>query len=112
MATPAEFLYDSCTCDGGMRNGLRCADCHGRGLVPKGYQPTGDAVEEPVEPPESDGLEDMSITHLRSRAKDLGLSAGGSKVTLVKAIREAVAAENGETAEGAAEGDETEEEAT
>lgn len=99
MAIAAEHLYDSCTCEGGMRNGLRCADCHGRGIVPKGTKPTGAVVQEATDETVDDGLEDMSITHLRSRAKDLGLSAGGSKATLVKAIREATAAETGEDAE-------------
>jgi len=92
MAIAAEHLYESCTCDAGMRNGLRCADCNGRGIVPKGYKPTGAAIVEETDAVEDDGLDDMSITHLRSRAKDLGLSAGGSKAALVKSIREANAA--------------------
>ena len=92
MTVPAEHLYDNCTCTGGMRNGLRCGDCNGRGLVPKGVKPKGAVVAAAPEtadgaPAEDDGLDDMSIVHLRSRAKDLGLSAGGSKATLVAAIR-------------------------
>ena len=101
MSPDAEFLYDSCTCDSGMRNGLRCADCGGRGIVPKGVKPKGGTIEEAAlvdDDGELDGLEDMSINHLRSRAKDLGISAGGSKATLVAAIREATRdADGGET---------------
>ena len=63
MATAAEFLYDSCTCDSGMRDGQRCADCGGRGIVPKGTKPTGATIPETelVDDDESDGLEDMSV---------------------------------------------------
>lgn len=92
VAYAAEFLYESCSCDSGMRNGLRCADCGGRGIVAKGTKPTGAAVsDEAAETTVDDGLDDMSVTHLRSRAKDLGLPTGGSKAALVQAIREATA---------------------
>lgn len=92
MAIPAEHLYESCTCTDGMRNGLRCADCGGRGIVPKGTKPSGAAVEPEGEEAPDDGLEDLSKTHLQSRAKDLGLSSGGTKDALIKAIREATRA--------------------
>jgi len=92
MAIAAEHLYVSCTCTNGMRDGLRCADCGGRGVVLKGTTPTGEAVPlEPGEglPEDEDPFENMSVKHLRSRAKDLGLSAGGTKAELVTRIREA-----------------------
>lgn len=89
MTIPAEHLYESCTCLNGMRDGLRCADCNGRGIVPKGVKPTGAVIaDEAGDSTVDDGLEDLSIVHLRSRAKDLGLSAGGSKDALVARIRE------------------------
>lgn len=102
ITTPAEFLYESCTCTSGMRNGLRCADCGGRGILPKGTKPTGGTVAvETTETTVDDGIEDLSIKHLQSRAKDLGLSAGGSRAALVARIREALAAEAGEPVESA-----------
>lgn len=93
MAIPAEHLYVSCTCIGGMRDGARCADCGGRGIVPKGTKPTGATIPEAelVRDDEGDDLENQSINHLRSRAKDLGVSAGGSKDALIARIREATA---------------------
>lgn len=97
MTVPAEHLYESCTCESGMRDGLRCADCGGRGIVPKGVKPTGAVVPEAdLAEDNDDGLDDMSIKHLQSRAKDLGLSAGGSKAALVASIREATGAAAGE----------------
>ena len=90
---PAEHLYDSCTCQSGMRDGLRCADCGGRGIVLKDTKITGKSVApaegDSVATPEDDELENMSINHLRSRAKDLGVSAGGSKDALVERIKAA-----------------------
>lgn len=88
---PAEHLYEACTCTNGMRNGLRCADCGGRGLVAVGQKPTGGSVpgDDEVASPEQDELANMSINHLRSRAKDLGVSAGGSKDALVERIKAA-----------------------
>src|SRR4051812_30506257 len=110
MATPVEHLYVSCTCDSGMRNGLRCADCGGRGILPKGAEPTGATVapaDEDLSTVEGDdGLDDMSVTHLRSRAKDLGLPSGGSKAALVAAIR----AEAGPSDAPATDGDSDEDE--
>jgi hypothetical protein len=109
MAPDAEFLYDSCTCESGMRDGQRCADCGGRGILPKGVKPTGKAVAETAlvdDDGELDGLDDMSINHLRSRAKDLGISSGGNTATLVKAIREATA--DAADADGAADAEEEE----
>lgn len=100
ITTPAEFLYESCTCTNGMRDGLRCADCGGRGILPRGTKPTGGTVAaETGDTTVDDGLDDLSIKHLQSRAKDLGLPAGGSKAALVARIREAIAAENGELVE-------------
>jgi hypothetical protein len=92
MAMAAEHLYQACTCTGGMRGGLRCGDCNGRGIVPKTVKPTGAVVAPESDETVDDDLEDMSINHLRSRAKDLGLSAGGNKETLVRTIRESLAA--------------------
>jgi hypothetical protein len=97
MAIAAEHLYEACTCEGGMRDGLRCADCFGRGIVPRGSTPKGAAIIEPDTDTVDDELEDMSVTHLRSRAKDLGLSAGTGKTALVKAIREATADSEAQT---------------
>jgi len=79
MAIAAEHLYESCTCDAGMRNGLRCADCNGRGIVPKGYKPTGAAIVEETDAVEDDGLDDMSITHLRSRCGQARRCGGGRR---------------------------------
>jgi hypothetical protein len=84
-----EHLYESCTCDGGMRDGLRCADCGGRGILPTGTKPTGASVPEPSDNTVSDDdLDNLDVKHLRERAKQLGLSAGGSKVVLISRIRD------------------------
>jgi hypothetical protein len=121
MAIAVEHLYESCTCTDGMRDGLRCADCGGRGIVAKGTKPTGEAVPVPegdtIET--DDDLDNIDLKHLRERAKQLGLSAGGSKVDLVARIRDfnvvaageaQAAAEAGADAHTASEdGEETEE---
>lgn len=90
MAIATEHLYENCTCDSGMRGGLRCGDCGGRGIVSKGTKPTGAVI---VEPNQADGvtdddLDNVDINHARQRAKDLGLSAGGSKAAIVARIRD------------------------
>lgn len=100
MAIPAEHLYESCTCESGMRSGRRCADCGGRGILPRGIKPTGAAVEpeapniddEPSEEESDDGLEQLAMAELRDKARELGLSAGGGREALVERIREASAA--------------------
>lgn len=107
MAIDVEHMYESCTCESGMRDGLRCADCGGRGIIPKGITPTGGVVEPADEDLTTvegdDGLDDMSLTHLRSRAKDLGLPSTGSKAGLIAAIRAEVG-----TSDAGTEPDETE----
>jgi len=113
MTVPAEFLYESCTCESGMRNGQRCADCGGRGIVPAGTKPTGASIPEAAlvdDDGELDGLEDMSVTHLRSRAKDLGLATGGTKAALIAAIRAASAPDEDEDAAHTASNEDTDEE--
>jgi len=97
MATPVEHLYESCTCDSGMRDGLRCADCGGRGIVPRGHTITGGTVTEP-NADDGDELKQLSVKDLRAKAKELGLPSGGNKDALIAAIREATAdAESDET---------------
>lgn len=107
MAIAAEHLYESCTCESGMRDGLRCGDCNGRGVVSKGTKILGitaDVAEAELEAEIAaegdDELDNMSINHLRSRAKDLGVSAGGSKEALVARIKAAAAGEAPEEAIG------------
>lgn len=109
---PAEHLYDSCTCDGGMRNGLRCADCGGRGLVPKGTKPTGETVAEDSEDGVADDLDNLSMTDLRELAKNRGVSAGGGRKAIADRIRAAADGEaviedgsDAHTADDDAEGD-------
>lgn len=90
MAIPdAEHLYVSCTCESGMRGGLRCADCGGRGIVVKGTQIKGEAVQpDDADDEEDDGLDQLSATDLRAKAKALGLPTSGSREVLIGRIRE------------------------
>lgn len=93
MTTAAEHLYVPCTCTGGMRDGERCADCRGRGVVPKGTKPTGESIpsEEPTVD-EEDPLLQLGMAELRERCRELGVGAGGGRAALVARIREAEAA--------------------
>jgi len=100
-----EHLYVSCTCTDGMRGGLRCADCGGRGIVTKGTKPTGESVPEPDgDTVDDDDLENIDLKHLRKRATDLGLSAGGSKTAIVARIRDFNVVAAAEAEEAAAAG--------
>jgi len=94
---PAEHLYVACTCSGGMRNGERCPDCNGRGVVRKPTEVLARLEEEAAaaaaaEEQEGDGLEDLPIAQLRKRASDAGLETTGKKVDLVDRLRAAAAA--------------------
>ncbi len=91
---PAEHLYVSCTCSGGMRNGERCPDCLGRGLVRRPSEVIArleaEAAEEFAGHPEADGLDELPIAQLRKKASEAGLDTKGKKDELVGRIRAAV----------------------
>ena len=92
MTIPAEHLYVSCTCSGGMRDGERCPDCLGRGLVRKPSELIA-ALEAEAEAAEAeapgDGLDDLPIAQLRKVAAAAGLSGAGKKIDLIAALRAA-----------------------
>ena len=92
MTIPAEHLYVSCSCTGGMRNGERCPDCLGRGLVRKPSEVLA-ALEAEAEAAEAeepgDGLDDLPIAQLRKLAAGRGLSGAGKKHELIAALRAA-----------------------
>jgi hypothetical protein len=93
MVTAVEHMYVSCTCTNGMRSGERCADCNGRGVVPKGTKPSGESI--PADAGASVGDDDpylnLGMQELRDKARTLGVGAGGGRAALVERIREAEA---------------------
>lgn len=103
MATAVEHLYKSCTCENGMRDGARCADCNGRGIVPKEASISGRALPKEQndlsDADEGDGLEQLGMNELRARAKEVGVGAGGSRAAITERIREATI-EDGSESEG------------
>jgi hypothetical protein len=92
---PAEHLYVSCTCSGGMRNGERCPDCLGRGLVRRPSEVIARLEEEAAAAgageDAGDGLDELPIAQLRKKASEAGLDVTGKKVDLVARIRAAAA---------------------
>lgn len=108
MVTAVEHLYVSCTCTNGMRNGERCADCHGRGLVPKGTKLTGESIraDEGASVDEADPYLNLGMQELREKARTLGVGAGGGRAALIERIREAEAAAAASSdGEGGSDGD-------
>ncbi len=90
MAIPAEHLYVACTCSGGMRNGERCPDCLGRGIVRKPTEVLAaleaEAAAAEAEDP-GDGLDDLPVAQLRKLAAERGLDTSGKKADLVARLR-------------------------
>jgi len=73
-----------------MRDGERCPDCLGRGLVRKPSELIA-ALEAEAEAATAeergDGLDDLPIAQLRKLAVAQGISGTGKKVELIAALR-------------------------
>jgi hypothetical protein len=91
IAIEHEFI--NCTCKGGMRDGARCTDCGGRGILRR-VRPGI-----PDEPPEEAAvkLDRLKLADLQAIAEGLGLDTSGTRANLIERIR-AVPSESNETA--------------